>query len=73
MVFPREGPLGLVAEDELYRQASSFVQDYFADPQSAGRNVVLYLHGPANFDKRFAVEAVCSNFSLPLLIAVLKR
>jgi ATPase family associated with various cellular activities (AAA) len=69
MVFPREDPLGIIAEDELYQQASTFVQVYFADPLSAGRNVVLYLHGPANLDKRFVVEAVCRNFSLPLLVA----
>jgi hypothetical protein len=69
MVFPREDVLGIIAEDELYRRATSFVETYFADPQSAGRNVVLYLHGPATLDSRLVVEAVCSNFSLPLLVA----
>ncbi len=69
MVFPRESALGMIAAHELYQRASSFVQAYFVQPQSVGRNVVLYLHGPANLDQRLVVEAVCCNFTLPLLVA----
>jgi hypothetical protein len=69
MVFPGDNVLGMIAAQELYQRASSFVQAYFPAPQSVGRNVLLYLHGPANLDQRLAVEAVCQNFKLPLLIA----
>jgi hypothetical protein len=69
MVFPREGAQGMIAAHELYQRTSGFVQAYFADPQSMGRNVVLFLHGRANLDERLVVEAVCRDFTLPLLIA----
>jgi hypothetical protein len=69
MVFPREGTLGLIAEDKLYRQTNSFVQANFSETRSKGPNVALYLHGSANLDKRLIIEAVCRTFSLPLLVA----
>ncbi|HEU0083721.1 MAG TPA: ATP-binding protein [Bradyrhizobium sp.] len=68
MVVPRESAPGMIAADELYQRASGFVGAYFPGPQS-GRNVVLYLHGSAHRDKRLVVEAVCREFTLPLLVA----
>jgi ATPase family associated with various cellular activities (AAA) len=69
MMLPRERAADMIAAHELYRRAGSFVQAYFAEPQSVGRNVVLYLHGPANPDRRLVVEAICRDFNLPLLLA----
>jgi ATPase family associated with various cellular activities (AAA) len=69
MIFPRQRARGTMAAYEIYQRARSFVQAYFDEPQSVGRNVVLYLHGPKNADKRLVVEAVCEDFALPLLVA----
>jgi hypothetical protein len=68
MLVPRERAAGMIAAHELYQRARSFVQAYFLESQS-GRNVLLYLHGPAHLDKRMVVEAVCRDFRLPLLVA----
>jgi len=72
IVVPRAGTLEALAAHGLYRRVSSFVQAYFADPQSARRNVVLYLHGPECLDKRLVVEAMCQESALPLLVADLE-
>jgi DNA polymerase III delta prime subunit len=69
MVFPGEGPVGMVASHELYHRTSGFVEAHFKDVESVGGNVVLYLHGPANLEKRSIIEAVCKNHTLPLLVA----
>jgi hypothetical protein len=69
VVPPREGASDLIAEHDLFQRASRFVQAYFRDPQSVGRNAVLYLNGPAPADKRVVVEALCRQFALPLLVA----
>jgi len=69
LILPHGSDAGLAASHELYGQTSSFLQAHFQEPQSVGRNVVLYLHGPADGEKRLVVEAICRNFGLPLLIA----
>lgn len=69
MILPQPGIEKTMAEEDFYQRASNFIQAYFQQPQSAGRNLLLYLHGPANADKRLAVEAVCCAYSLPLLVA----
>src|SRR5262249_28071075 len=69
VIPPREGASGPIAEHELFHQASRFVEDYFRDPQSVGRNAVLYLNGPEHCDQRPVVEALCRQFALPLLVA----
>jgi len=69
MVFPADRAVEGVGSNELYQRASSFLQTHFQAPQSVGRNVMLYLHGPADREKRLVVEAICRNFALPLLIA----
>jgi len=58
-----------IVAEEFYQRTDAFVRSYFQEPQSAGRNVVLYLYGPANSDKRLVVEAICRNYALPLLVA----
>jgi ATPase family associated with various cellular activities (AAA) len=69
MMFPQPDIERAAAAQEFQQHTSSFLQSYFQNPDSAGRNLVLYLHGPANADKRMAVEAACSAYSLPLLVA----
>jgi winged helix domain-containing protein/ATPase family protein associated with various cellular activities (AAA) len=69
MVLPHDGVEEMIAAQDIYQQANNFVQAYFREPHSMGRNLVLYLHGPANMDKRWVVEAICRNYKLPLLIA----
>src|SRR5215510_795042 len=67
--LPRETDSGVIAEQELYRRTTSFVQACLAEPRSTARNAAVYLHGPANLDQRLVVEAVCRKFTLPLLVA----
>jgi hypothetical protein len=69
MVLPRESAVGMIAAQELYQRTSSFIRAHFAEPQSTGRNVVLFLHGPENLDNRLLAEAICHSFTLPLLVA----
>lgn len=69
LVPPGENPEEMTAGQEIYQQVDSFVQAYFREPQSRGRNLILYLHGPGNPDKRTIVEAICGNYGLPLLVA----
>ena len=69
IVSPGQNPVGMFAAHEVYHRAKNFVEAYFAEPQSIGRNVILYLHGPANTDRRLVVEAVCDDFDLALLVA----
>jgi DNA polymerase III delta prime subunit len=69
LVIPADGAARAVHPNDLYLRASSFLQAHFQASQSAGRNVVLYLHGPADREKRLLVEAICRDFGLPLLIA----
>jgi hypothetical protein len=69
MAHPSAAVDDTIVAQEFYRRTDNFVRAYFQEPQSAGRNVVLYLHGPANSDKRLVVEAVCRNYALPLLVA----
>ena len=67
MTAPADDPL--ITAHDVYGRTLAFVQSYFRDQQSVGRNVVLYLHGNANLDKRPIVEALCQHFALPLLVA----
>jgi hypothetical protein len=69
VVLPREGAAGMIAAQKPYQQMTSYVQAYFEDQQSRSRNLVLYVHGPANADKRLTIEALCEELELPLLIA----
>src|ERR1035441_6214664 len=69
IVVPQANAGDTMAAQEFYQRADRFLHAYFKDPQSAGRNVLLYLHGPANSDQRLVVEAVCRNYDLPLLVA----
>jgi len=69
MVLPQPGVEEMMAAQEFYQRANGFVHAYFQEPESAGRNVLLYLHGPANSDKRLVVEAISRNYGLPLLAA----
>jgi hypothetical protein len=69
MVPLREGASDPITEHDLFHQASRFVQAYFRDPRSVGRNAVLYLNGPEHSDQRPIVEALCRQFALPLLVA----
>jgi hypothetical protein len=68
-VFPRADAEGTIGTQEFYQRTDGFVRAYFQEPQSAGRNVVLYINGPASSDQRSVVEAVCHNYALPLLVA----
>ncbi len=72
IILPGDDAQERIAENELYRQAMSFLQVHFADPHCRDRNMVLYLHGPESLDKRLIVEALCLSFSLPLLVADLE-
>jgi hypothetical protein len=69
MIFPHEAGQGLVAENGLYRQTVRFVEEYFRNPGTRPRSVILYLYGKANQDKRLIVAAASRNFDLPLLVA----
>ncbi len=71
LVSPREGPPGMIAAYELYRQTKAFLKASFPEQRgrrSVGRNVALYLHGPANADRRLIIEAVCNDFGLALIV-----
>jgi DNA polymerase III delta prime subunit len=69
LVVPHAGVGETMAGQEFYQRTERFLHGYFKDPQSAGHNVLLYLHGPANSDQRLVVETACRNYDLPLLVA----
>ena len=73
LVLPRESSPGMIAAYELYRQTKAFLKAFFSERRSGGRsmgrNVALYLHGPANADRRLIVEAICNDFGLALIVA----
>ena len=73
LVLPNESSPGMIAAYELYRQTKAFLKAFFSERRSGGRsmgrNVALYLHGPANADRRLIVEAICNDFGLALIVA----
>jgi len=69
IAIPHQPSAHAPAAADLYQSAVRFMQAHFLEPQSANRNLMLWLHGPADREKRAIVEALCGEFGLPLLVA----
>src|SRR5574337_635893 len=64
--FPRRSVL---PAGDLHESALRFARAHFSNPQSADRGLTLWLHGPADREKRGIVEALCGDLGLPLVVA----